>query len=113
VMHGAGKWSNVLSKVKLVDQEWSKCKYTHRCILHWTVHGERWGWLLHHCMVDVTDPLCPSLEQAEDGSVAALKRCAHDFADQQMTSDKAGLSYLESVDINNYDSLAIRRLIVQ
>jgi hypothetical protein len=34
VMHGVGKWPNVLSQVKLVDREWSKCKHTHRCILH-------------------------------------------------------------------------------
>jgi hypothetical protein len=32
---------------------------------------------------------------------------------QQMTSDDAGLSYLESVDAYEYDTLAIRRMIVQ
>jgi hypothetical protein len=45
--------------------------------------------------------------------IAALKRCARDFADQQMTSDDAGLSYLESMDAYEYDSLAIGRLIAQ
>jgi hypothetical protein len=63
---------------------------------------------------------CPSSKQAVNGSVAALKRRTRDFmgqprssSDQQKTDDDAGLSYLESTDAYEYDTLAIGRMIVQ
>jgi hypothetical protein len=61
------------------------------------------------------DLLCPPSNQAEDGSIAALKRCAHDFMCQQMTRDDSGsgISYLESTDNYEYDTLAIGQMIVQ
>jgi hypothetical protein len=63
---------------------------------------------------DVTDPLCPSPEQAENDQVADLKRRTWHYADQRLTSDDtAGLSYLESADAYEYNTLAIGRLIVQ
>jgi hypothetical protein len=62
---------------------------------------------------DVTDLPEPSSVQAKDGSIAALKRCTHDFTHTQMTNDDAGLSYLESADTYEYDMLAIRRMIAQ
>jgi hypothetical protein len=61
----------------------------------------------------VTNPPCPSMEQAENDKVVDLKRHAQQYANQQMTSDNTGLSYLESADIYKYDMLAIRRMIVQ
>jgi hypothetical protein len=61
----------------------------------------------------VTIPPCPPSNIAENGSIAALKRHAHDFVHQQATRDDAGLSYLESADTYEYDTLAIRRMIVQ
>jgi hypothetical protein len=62
---------------------------------------------------------CPSSKQAVDGSIAALKRHAHDFMGQPRTSgeqqktedDDAGLSYLESTEKYEYDTLAIGRMI--
>jgi hypothetical protein len=54
----------------------------------------------------------PSIE-AENGSIAALKRHTHDFAHQQMTCDNRQISYLESMDTYEYDTLAISRMIVQ
>jgi hypothetical protein len=64
--------------------------------------------------VDVTNSLCPPSNMAEDGSIVALKRCAHDFTHQQTTHDyDAGLSYLESADTYKYDTLAIGRMIAQ
>jgi hypothetical protein len=61
----------------------------------------------------VTDLLCPPSNVAEDGSIVALKRCAHDFKSQQTTlGDDSRMSYLESVDSNNYNMLAIGRMIV-
>jgi hypothetical protein len=61
----------------------------------------------------VMDPLCHPSNIAEDGSIAALKRRAHDFMHQQTTCDNAGLSYLESADDYEYNMLAIGRMIVQ
>jgi hypothetical protein len=60
----------------------------------------------------VTDPLCPLSNQAEDRSVVALKRCAIDFVHQQTTCDDRHLSYLKSADAYKYDTLAIRRMVV-
>jgi hypothetical protein len=56
---------------------------------------------------------CPPSNKAEDGSIAALKRRAHDFMGRHRTDDDAGLSYLESADAYKYDTLAIGRLIAQ
>jgi hypothetical protein len=61
----------------------------------------------------VTDLPCPSPKQTGSNKIVALKRCAHDFMGQQRTDDDAGLSYLESVDIYEYDTLAIGRMIAQ
>jgi TorA maturation chaperone TorD len=48
------------------------------------------------------------LDLADNGSIAALKRCAHDFACQWM------MSYLEEVqEDNNYNLLVVGQLIVQ
>jgi hypothetical protein len=55
---------------------------------------------------------CPSSKQANNRSIAALKRCAHDFRDQQVTcGDGAGISYLESADNYEYNTLAIGKVI--
>jgi hypothetical protein len=45
--------------------------------------------------------LAPPSKQVEDGSIAALKRHAHNFTYQQMTS------YLENADTYEYNTLAI------
>jgi hypothetical protein len=66
-----------------------------------------------HCTLCVTNPPCPSSKQVNDSSVAALKRHACDFGDQQTTGDDdAGISYLESMDNYEYDMLAIGRMII-
>jgi hypothetical protein len=55
---------------------------------------------------------CPPSNIAEDGSIAALKRRAHDFTHQQTTHDGGtGTSYLESADDYKYNMMAIGRLI--
>jgi hypothetical protein len=67
------------------------------------------------------NPPCPSSKQAVNGSVAALKRRAHDFmgqprssGDQQTTcNDDTGLSYLENAEKNEYDTLVIGRMIAR
>jgi hypothetical protein len=72
--------------------------------------------LFASCVIahDVTNLPCPSAKQANNGSIAVLKRHTHDFRDQQMTGDDdTGISYLESVDNYEYDMLAIGRMIVQ
>jgi hypothetical protein len=51
---------------------------------------------------------CPPSNKAEDGSIAALKRHAHDFMGRHRTDDNAGLSYLESADAYKYDTLVLR-----
>jgi hypothetical protein len=64
---------------------------------------------------------CPSSKQAVDGSVAALKRRAHDFMGQPRSSgnqqtthdDDAEPSYLENADKYKYDTLAISRMITR
>jgi hypothetical protein len=61
----------------------------------------------------VTDPLCPSLKRTTEDKIAALKRHAHTFSDQQMTSDDAGPSYLENADAYEHNTLAVRRMIAQ
>jgi hypothetical protein len=61
----------------------------------------------------VTISPCPSPKQAGSDKIAALKRCAHDFMGQPWSSDNAGLSYLESMEAYDYDTLAIGRLIAQ
>jgi hypothetical protein len=50
---------------------------------------------------------CPPSNQVEDGSIAALKRCACDFAYQWTTN------YLEDIQDNSYDTLVIGQMIVQ
>jgi hypothetical protein len=61
----------------------------------------------------VMNPPCPSLKWVNDGRSAALKRCACDFKDQQTTlGDDSRMSYLESVETDNYNTLAIGRIIV-
>jgi hypothetical protein len=53
---------------------------------------------------------CPHSNKAEDRSIMALKRCAHDFACQQMTHD----SYDDDQEDEYYrDLLAISQMIVQ
>jgi hypothetical protein len=59
------------------------------------------------------DPLCPLSNTAEDGSIAALKRCAHDFADQQMSRDDERISYLEIAEEHDYDTLTLARMLAQ
>jgi hypothetical protein len=63
---------------------------------------------------------CPSSKQAVDGSIAALKRRARDFmgqpqpsSDQQKTDNDTGLSYLESAEAYEYDTLAVGWMIAQ
>jgi hypothetical protein len=62
---------------------------------------------------DVTNPLCPPSIKAEDGSIAALKRHAHDFTCQQMTHDDGWISYLESVEAHEYDTLMIVKMLAR
>jgi hypothetical protein len=57
------------------------------------------------------NPPCPPSNIAENGSIATLKRRAHDFAHQHMTCDDGQISYLESADNYEHDTLAIRRMI--
>jgi hypothetical protein len=71
------------------------------------------------CNNTVTIQPCPSSKQAVDGSVATLKRRTRDFmgqpwtsGEQQKTDDNAGLSYLESAEAYEYDTAAVRRMIV-
>jgi hypothetical protein len=56
---------------------------------------------------------CPPPKQTGNDKITALKRHACDFMGQQRTNDNAGLSYLESAEAYNYDTLAIGRLIAQ
>jgi hypothetical protein len=67
----------------------------------------------HPGQSQVTIPLCPPSIKAEDSSIAALKRHAHEFVHQQMTRDDGQISYLESADAYEYDMLVIGRMIVQ
>jgi hypothetical protein len=55
----------------------------------------------------------PSSRQMKADKIAALKRRAREFGNQQKTSDDAGPSYLENADAYKYDTLAIGRMIVQ
>jgi hypothetical protein len=56
---------------------------------------------------------CPSSNEAEDGSIAALKRRAHDFAHQQTTCDDGQISYLESVEAHDYNTLMIVQMLAR
>jgi hypothetical protein len=67
-------------------------------------------WSIHPVFVTISP--CPSPKQAGSDKIAALKRRACDFMGQPRTDDNAGLSYLESVDTYEYDTLAIGRMIV-
>jgi hypothetical protein len=66
----------------------------------------------------VTDLPCPSSNTEVDKSIAALKRCAWDFARHQTTHDhgyghNGQVSYLESMDAYKFNMLAIGRMIAQ
>jgi hypothetical protein len=61
----------------------------------------------------VTNPLCPPSNTAEDGSITALKRHAHDFTDQQTSRDDERISYLEIAKEHNYDTLTLARMLAQ
>jgi hypothetical protein len=64
--------------------------------------------------LNVMNPPCPSSKQANDRSMAPLKRHARDLGNQQTTGDdNAGPSYLENTDKYKYNMLAIGRMIAQ
>jgi hypothetical protein len=50
-------------------------------------------------------PPCPLRKQTNEDKIAALKRHACNFMGQQRTDDDAELSYLESMDNYEYDTL--------
>jgi hypothetical protein len=78
------------------------------------------GWFLSVWFLAVTIQPCPSSKQAVDRSIAALKRRACDFmgqprssGEQQKTDDDAGLSYLESAEAYEYNTLTIGQMIMK
>jgi hypothetical protein len=56
---------------------------------------------------------CPPHKQTNEDKIAALKRRACDFMGQPRTDDDAGLSYLESAEAYDYNTLAVGRMIAQ
>jgi hypothetical protein len=71
-------------------------------------------------MLTVMIQPCPSSKQAVDGSITALKRRTCDFmgqprtsGEQQKTDDDAGLSYLESAEAYEYNTLAVGWMITR
>jgi hypothetical protein len=61
----------------------------------------------------VTISPSPPPKQTGSDKIAALKRRTRDFMGQPRSSDDVGLSYLESAEDYEYDTLAVRRMIAQ